>query len=104
MSNSIRGRATLGADGLVTVRLLMTHPMTIERVDTATGQRVAAHHIEEVSVVHKGDTVFSAIWGQAVSQNPFLSFMVSGAAKGDVMKVTWRDNRGATDTADVVVA
>jgi sulfur-oxidizing protein SoxZ len=104
VSNSIRGRASLGADGLVTVRLLITHPMTIERVDTVTNQKVAAHFIDELMVVHKGDIVFSALWGQGVSQNPFLSFVVSGAAKGDVLQVSWHDNRGATDTTDVVVA
>lgn len=104
MSNSIRGRAEVGANGVANVRLLINHPMAIERRDPATGQMVPPHFIEELEVAHKGDTVFSALWGQAVSQNPYLAFSVTGVAKGDVITVTWRDNKGASDSTQVSVA
>ncbi len=104
MANSIRGRAKVGTNGQTEVRLLINHPMAMERVDPATGQRQAAHFIEELTAVHKGETVFSALWGQAISQNPFLAFAVSGVEKGDVITVQWRDTKGETDSAQIAVA
>lgn len=104
MSNSIRGRAEVGPNGVANVRLLINHPMAIERRDPGTGQVVPPHFIEELVVEHKGDTVFSALWGQAVSQNPYLAFSVSGVNKGDLITVRWRDNKGASDSTPVTVA
>lgn len=103
MANSIRGRAKLVGDGQAEVRLLITHPMSVERVDTATGQRVAAHFIEELTVLHKGETVLTGLWGQGISQNPYLGFALSGVGKGDVITVQWRDNKGETDSAQIPI-
>lgn len=104
MSNSIRGRAKVSANGQAEIRLLINHPMTIERIDPATGKRQPGHFIEEIFAVHKGETVFSALCGQAVSQNPFLAFTVAGVEKGDVITVHWRDTKGENDRADITVA
>lgn len=104
MANTIRGRAELGANGVTTVRMLISHPMTVESRDAATGRVVEAHFIEEVVCEHGGEVVFSAAWGQAVSLNPFMQFSMTGAKAGDAVAIRWRDNRGATDNTRITVA
>lgn len=102
-TNTIKGRAELGANGVTLVRLLMTHPMAIERRDAATGTTVAAHHIEQVLCEHGGEVVFAADWGQAVSTNPYLQFNLLGGKKGDNVLVRWRDNKGDSDSYTMAI-
>lgn len=104
MADSIRGRVVVGPNGVANVRLLINHPMAIERRDPATGQLIPPHFIEELTIEHKGETVFSALWGQAVSQNPYLALSITGVGKGDVITVKWRDNKGDSDSAPVTAA
>lgn len=85
--------------GVVTLKALMTHPMeTGLRKDKKTGQVIPAHHITEITCETGGKTVMSCLWSGGVSKNPYLSFKFSGAAKGDELKLTWTDNKGASET------
>ncbi len=102
-TNTIKGRAELGANGVTVVRMLITHPMAIERRDAATGRTIDAHFIEEVVCEHGGQVVFSAAWGQAISTNPFMQFSLNGAKKGEVIAIRWRDNKGDTDSASLTI-
>lgn len=104
MANTIRGQAQLGQDGMTTVKLVIRHPMIVERVDPKTGQTIQAHFIEELNVSHAGETIIEAVWGQAVSVNPFLQFSFSGAKAGDSITASWRDNRGGSDSAQVQIS
>ncbi len=103
MANTIRAQAQLGQNGLTTIKLVIRHPMSIERPDPKTGQTIQAHFIEELKIVHGGETLVEADWGQAVSTNPFFQLSFSGAKLGDPVKISWRDNRGETDSVDVPV-
>lgn len=103
MANTIRGRVEIGANGVAQVRLLISHPMTIETRDAATGRTLPAHYIEEVVCEHGGEVVFRTDWGQAVSLNPFLQFGLAGAKAGETLNVKWRDNRGATDALTITI-
>lgn len=102
MAEPTRIRASMQGDKVL-VRLLMTHEME-------SGQRreggavVPAHYIREVSVTHNGRTVLAAQWGPAVSKNPFVQFTFVGGKAGDRLRVTWRDNRGATRTDEAAIA
>ena len=42
----------------------------------------------------------SAVWGGAVSTNPYLSFIFDGAKKGDTITLSWVDNTGGKDSAE----
>ena len=44
----------------------------------------------------------TAKWGTSVSKNPYLAFSYKGA-KGDKLKLTWKDNKGESDSADAEV-
>lgn len=103
MANTIRARIELAPNGIATVKLIVTHPMLIERTDAKTGQTLPPHFIEELTVSHNGETLVAADWGQAVSMNPFFQFSFSGAKKGDQVTVAWRDNTGASDSAQFPV-
>lgn len=103
MANTIKGRAKLGADGQTEVKLIITHPMVIEQRDAGGKVTTEAHFIQVVSCTHKGETVFAADWGMAVSTNPYLEFFFAGAAAGDELTIQWSDNRGNSDNAVVKV-
>lgn len=102
--NTIKGRLRLGTDGVTEVRIAITHPMSIDVRDAATGTVKPGHYIEEVMCTFKGDTVLAADWGQAVSGNPYLEFHLKNAQKGDTLAVRWRDNRGDSDSAEFQVS
>lgn len=102
MANSIKARLELAGD-VVTVKTLITHPMSVERKDPKTGATIAPHFIEEVLCDHGGGTVMVIACGQAVSMNPFLEFQFKGGKKGDAVKISWRDNKGESDSISLTV-
>jgi len=98
-SNTIKLRAT-EAEGVVTIKALMTHPMELgTRKDAKTGELIPAHFIQDVVVEHAGNKVITADWSGGVSKDPYLSVRFSGGKKGDEVKVSWKDNKGDTDSA-----
>jgi sulfur-oxidizing protein SoxZ len=102
MAKSIKVRAK-EQKGVVTVKALMNHPMeTGLRKDKKTGKLIPAHHIQEVMAKSGDKTVLEAVWGGAISQNPYLSFKYSGA-KGDPLTLSWVDNKGNSDSVTAKV-
>ena len=97
MASTIRVRAVAGAD-TTEVQSLIQHPMDSGFVKAAKGELIPPHHIEVVQFEHGGKTVFTALWGPAVSKDPYLKFSFKGGKKGDDLKVSWVDNKGASDT------
>jgi len=98
MAKSIRVRAQAKGDE-VTVKALITHPMeTGLRKDKKTGNKIPAHYIQEVTCKHNGNTALTALWGPAVSKNPYLSFRLGGAKAGDTIDISWVDNKGEKDS------
>ena len=99
----IRIRAKMKGDA-AEVKALMSHPMeTGLRKDKKTGKKIPAHFIQNLTVEHNGKSVLDALWGPAVSANPYLSFKFKGAAKGDSVKISWTDNTGKSDSHTVKV-
>ena len=100
--SSIKLKAKAEGDS-VEVKALMTHPMeTGQRKDKKTGELIPAHYIEGVVVTANDKTIMTAKWGTSVSKNPYLAFSYKGA-KGDKLKLTWKDNKGESDSADAEV-
>jgi sulfur-oxidizing protein SoxZ len=103
MADPMRIRA-VAKDGVVNVKVLMSHEMeTGQRKDNA-GNVVPAHFIQNVAATHNGKTVLSAQWGPAVSKNPFLEFNFKGGQKGDKIQVTWTDNKGDKRTDEAAIS
>ena len=103
-SNTIKMRANV-ENGVTTVKTLFSHEMeTGQRKDAKTGKLVPAHFIQEVTCEHNGKNVLTALWGTAVSKNPYLSFKFAGGKPGDTLKITWVDNKGESDTLEGKIA
>jgi sulfur-oxidizing protein SoxZ len=101
---SIKIRAKLSGD-VTTVKALIKHPMDTGLVkDKKTGNVIPAHFIQEVTCEHGGNKVMTAMWGAAVSKNPYLSFKFAGAKAGDTVKLSWVDNKGESDSAETQVS
>jgi sulfur-oxidizing protein SoxZ len=103
MANTIKVRAKLAGD-VTTVKALVSHPMETGQVkDKKTGQLIPAHFIQEVVCEHNGKTVLTALWGAAISKNPYLSFRFKGAKIGDKLTLRWADNKGMSDSQETVI-
>ena len=103
MANSIRIRAKAKGED-TTVKALITHPMeTGLRKNKKTGEKIPAHFIQEVTCKHNGNTAVTALWGPAVSKNPYLSFRIGGTKVGDTIELSWVDNLGKKDSATTTV-
>jgi sulfur-oxidizing protein SoxZ len=103
MANSIKVRANVEG-GVTTVKALFTHEMeTGQRKDKKTGELIPAHFITEVTCEHNGKNVLTALWGTAVSKNPYLSFRFKGGNAGDALKISWVDNKGGSDSIDAKI-
>ncbi len=90
--------------GTVTVKALLKHPMeTGLRKDKKTGQVIPAHFIQEVNCTHNGNNVLNALWGGAISKDPYLEFSFNGGNKGDTFALSWVDNQGNKDSAEVKI-
>ena len=102
--SSIKARAKM-SDGVTTVKALVKHPMeTGLRKDKKSGKLIPAHFIQEVVCEHNGTKVMTALWGAAVSKNPYLSFKFTGAKAGDNLKISWVDNKGESDSTETTVS
>ena len=103
MAKSIKVRAKVKG-GVTVVKTLISHPMeTGLRKDKKTKKLIPAKFIQEVNCEHNGKTVLSALWGTAISKNPYLSFKFKGAAAGDTLKVSWVDNTGKSDSVEAKI-
>ena len=88
----VKIKAKLKGD-IVTVKCLISHPMeTGLRKDKKTGKLIPANFISEVVAEVAGKPVFIGNYNSSVSKNPYLAFKFKGA-KGDVVKITWKDNK-----------
>ena len=97
MASTIRVRAIANGD-TTEVQTLIQHPMDSGFVKDDKGEFIPAHFIQELTFEHNGKPCSSPIGDTAVSKDPYVKFAFKGAAKGDDLKVSWIDNKGATDS------
>ncbi len=103
MADPMRIRAAV-RDGVVNVKVLMSHEMETGQRKDAAGKLVPAHYIRSVSATYQGKTVLSAQWGPAISKNPYLEFNFKGGQKGDKVIVIWEDNKGEKRSDEATIA
>ena len=92
---TIKVRTQLRAD-VLTVRALIRHPMGVGR-RLREGSVEPAHFITRVTCSLNDETVLDADWGGGISKDPYLSFVVDGAAAGDRLVIAWVDNQEQRD-------
>ena len=93
----MKARVKLKID-VAQVKVLAKHQMETGLRKDGNGNIIPAHHITDLTAKHKGEVVFVASMGPAVSKNPYLAFSVQGVAKGDTIDLAWIDNQGASAT------
>lgn len=92
------------ASGVTEVKILMNHPMeTGARKDQKTNEVIPPHFIQEVICEYNGKIVLSSDWSGGISKNPYLSFKFNGGAAEENVKVTWKDNKGETETQEAKI-
>jgi sulfur-oxidizing protein SoxZ len=45
----------------------------------------------------------NALWNGTISKNPFLSFSFTGAKPGEMLKISWVDNTGKSDSTEATM-
>ena len=99
---TIRVRA-IASDDTVQVQSLIQHPMDSGFVKDSKGELIPPHYIEVVTFEHAGKPVLTALWGPAVSKDPYLKFSFKGGKKGDPLKISWVDNLGKSDSTEAKI-
>ena len=102
MADPMRIRAT-STNGVVNVKVLMSHDMETGQRKDAAGKVIPAHFIQSVSATWQGKVVLSAQWGPAVSKNPFIEFNFKGGKAGEKIGITWTDNKGDKRTDEATI-
>src|ERR1700681_344951 len=97
MASTMRVRASSNGD-TTEVQALIQHPMDSGFVKDAKGEIIPPHFIQELTFEYDGKAVFVADWGGGISKDPYVKFAFKGAKKGDDLKVSCVDNKGATYT------
>jgi sulfur-oxidizing protein SoxZ len=96
MSETTKIKAKL-KDGIVEVKALATHPML--SYQEAERAKKEANFITYV-VAKVGDKiVYEASTSQFLSKDPYMKFSFKGGNVGDVVEITWKDLKGATDVS-----
>ena len=102
-SKPIRVRTRL-RNNITTVKALISHPMeTGLRKDKKTGELLPAHYIQEITCKHNGTLKVLLEFGISVSRDPFIEFELEGGARGDMLELAWKDNKGETDSITVPI-
>ncbi|KAK3586180.1 hypothetical protein CHS0354_013130 [Potamilus streckersoni] len=93
MAGRIKMRAA-EKDGGVEIKLLMRHIMETGQRKDAQGNVIPAHHITLMEIAVNGTVKIRSQMGPAVSKDPYVHLFVPGAKKGDMIKISWVDNKG----------
>lgn len=95
---------TQAIDGLIELKILLTHPMENGRNrNPINGELIPAHFIEQLMVELNGQPIMPMQLGPSISANPYFSVRLKRVAVGDVIRVSWRDNLGASDSREIRV-
>lgn len=85
--------------GLIDIKALIKHPMeTGERKNKKTGKNYPANYITDLSVSVNGTEVAVGLIGYTVSKNPYFRLKAPGS-KGDKVTLSYKDNKGKSDTS-----
>jgi sulfur-oxidizing protein SoxZ len=101
MSSSVRIFA-LEENGSVHVKVIIQHPNESGSRKDEQGNLVAAHFIREGAISLNGNPLLDIQFGPSVSKDPFFQFRLTGK-KGDLLHVSFLDNKDVTFVAEAVV-
>lgn len=108
-ASSMKMRARLleaGASGkpVTELKIIIVHPMRTGRSKNDDGQLMPAHFMQLMQVALNGKVIVDVQTGTAISRNPYFTFYLTEAKVGDVIAVSWQDNRGFSGQSEVTVS
>ena len=83
-------------------KVIIPHPNESGARKDEQGNIIAAHFIREGAVTVNGNPLLDIQLGPSVSKDPFLQFRFTGK-KGDLLHVSFLDNKDVTFVAETVV-
>lgn len=87
--------------GNTQIRTLIAHPMeTGLNTDNETKKTIAAHFIQQLTVLHNDEIILTTDMASGISKNPYFSFEMKGGEPGDKITIQWTDNQGNSDSQD----
>ncbi len=101
MSSTIRIFAR-EESGAVHAKVIIPHPNESGARRDENGILIAAHFIKEGAVYLNGNPLMELQLGPSVSKDPFFQFRFFGK-RGDLLHVSFIDNKEVTFVADAVV-
>lgn len=81
--------------GIITIRVLIKHPMESGNRKNKSGKIVPANHITSLTLKKNNRLAAKATIGGSISENPFFQFKIPGV-KGDEIRFESIDNLGKT--------
>lgn len=90
------------AGDIIRVDAILEHPMETGMRKDKDGKVIPAHHITQVKIEYGGKIVTTIDMSGSVSVNPFISFNLKTAAKGE-LKISAIDNKGETQEKSVML-
>lgn len=91
----IQAPARAAPGEIVTVRLLIQHPMETGYRFNEDGSRVPYNVVSRLTCRYDGNVVFDARMSSGIAANPLLQFTVR-ASRSDDLVFEWRDDAGET--------
>ncbi len=90
-------------EGNTVVRVLLSHPMHTGRVKDALEELIPIEFIQDIRCWRNETEVLSVKCGTGIARNPYFSFQLAAGVAGDVIRITWVDNKGAKGAAETIV-
>lgn len=90
-------------DGFTELKILVNHPMENGRNRDHNGQLIPAHFIRSLQVFCNQTLVATVDLTGSVSKNPFLVMQMTKVQAGDQIRVSWEDNLGQSDNAELTI-
>jgi len=56
-----------------------------------------------VVIALNGKTIVQGDWSSGIARNPYLMFKVRGAMPGDKLRLSWKDNKGGSDSHETTL-
>lgn len=84
------------------VKSLIPHKMESGQRTDDSGNKIPRLIINEFKATYNGETVFSADWHPAISDNPYMAFMMKAEESGELV-LSWTDDNDKTVTETVQV-
>ncbi len=91
------------AQGVTRIRVLIVHPTETGRRRDDQAQLIPALFVEKVTVEHNGRTIAECGFGVGISHNPYFTLHLKDGKPGDIIKVSWFDNAGQTESAEAII-